>query len=192
LPAFARILEAWAELQADTDRCDLVGLEPGDRVPLKNGYALAFASLHRIECLGYVLFARVRKLKPELNGLSGPQIAERARAGEEVNQWIERPELCFPGDSRIEVVEREPLVRTARVLLLECTFVGAEVSAAKAKRGGHIHLDQIAERAELFENEVVVLTHFSRRHSRQEIESEIARRIPAPLAAKLRLILHDP
>lgn len=192
LPAFRRILDGWRELQADTDRCQLSGLAAGDSIRLKgDAIARVYGSPHRIETLGYTLYSRIRKLKEELLGQSTEQIAVRARAGEEVHTWTERAELSFPGDTRIDVLESEPSVTTARVLLLECTFVGSSVSVAKAQRGGHIHLDQIAERASLFKNEVVLLTHFSRRHSLEDIRGEISRRFPPELQARIQLLVHE-
>ncbi len=187
-----KILTAWTELDACADRCELTPLSPGDVVPLKSDYyAKCFRSPHRIPTLGYTLLHRKKKLRPELHGLPQEQIAERVRRGEAVNEELEIAELCFPGDTRIEVVEREPTVRTARALLLECTFVGKQVSPDKARRGGHIHLEHIAERAELFENEAIVLTHFSRRHSRTEIEDQVAKKLPAELQSRLQLLIHD-
>ena len=186
------ILEAWGELGTSADRCTLVGLSPGDTVPLKaDCFARAFRSPHRIATLGYTISRRQRKLRADLAGLPQTQIAERARAGEAVSEIIERPEVCFPGDTLIDVLDTEPTVRSARVLLLECTFVGPQITAAKARRAGHIHLDDIAARADDLHNEVVVLTHFSRRHSRALIEDEIAAKLPADLQSRLQLLLHD-
>ena len=53
-----------------------------------------------------------------------------------------------------------------------------------------MHLDQIAERADLFDNEFVVLTHFSRRHAEAEIRAEVDRRLPESLRARIRLLQH--
>lgn len=185
-----RILAAWAELDADSDQAKLIGVSPGDTIPLSGGaYAKVFRSPHRVVCNGYTIFKRKQKLLPELQGLSESTIRARARSGEPVTSFVDTAELCFPGDTTIEVVEREETVRTARVLLLECTFLGAKMSARRARAGGHVHLEEIAERAELFENEVVVLTHFSRRYSSEEILAEVDRRIPERLRARIRLLM---
>jgi ribonuclease Z len=191
-PQIETMLEAWSALDADSTRCELQGVGAGDRIPLKNGwFARVFASPHRVATVGYALYRTVRKLHPDLSGWSQQAIADRARAGETVHIQKEIPEICFPGDTRIEVVDAEPVVTQARVLLLECTFCGPQVSVEKARKAGHVHLDQIAERADLFKNEVVVLTHFSRRHSREEIHREVDRRLPATLRDRVQLVLHD-
>ena len=184
------ILDGWAQLQADSDRCQLLGVGPGDEINLPRGHvARPFRSPHRISTVGYTIFSRRRKLKPELHGLDGAQIAERARRGEVVNEVRERAELCFPGDTRAEVIDTESTVTQARILLLECTFVGPDVSVDKARRSGHIHLDQIAERADLFDNEYILLTHFSRRHPHSHIRAEVDR-LPARLRDRIQLLLH--
>jgi ribonuclease Z len=54
------------------------------------------------------------------------------------------------------------------VLLIECSFVAPE-DRDRAREYAHMHLDDIAERAALFENEAIVLTHFSLRYRPEEI-----------------------
>ena len=186
-----KILELWSTLQTDSTRCELIPVTPGDEIPLARGaFAKTYRSPHRIPTVGYTIYARKKKLKPELEGLPGAEIAERARAGEEVTNTITTAEISFPGDTMIEVLDKEPSILEARVLLLECTFVSEKVSIEKAKRSGHIHLDQLIERADQFKNEAILLTHFSRRHSREEIEEQIESRLPEPLKSKVHLLIH--
>lgn len=186
------ILDLWATLQADSDRLHLQPVQPGDRIGLARGaFAVAFRSPHRIACVGYTIYSTKKHLKPELAGLEPAAIAARAKDGEEVNTVKETAEICFPGDTRIEVVESEESVRKARVLILESTFVGDSISADKAKRTGHIHLDQIAERADLFENEHILLSHFSRRHSPERVRAEVKDKFPPHLFERVTLLPHD-
>lgn len=55
------------------------------------------------------------------------------------------PEIAVPGDTTIEVLEKEADVRTARVLVIEITFVDNVVSVEDARRFGHIHIDEVVE-----------------------------------------------
>lgn len=185
------ILDLWTELDSDAARCQLFGVEPGQRIALGGDrQAIAFASPHRVETIGYCLTRQRRKLKSAFHGLDGPAIAERVRRGEEVHDVIEVAELCFPGDTGIEVVEREVLVRTARLLLLECTFLGERPGRKWAQAGGHVHLDDVIERSDLFENETILLTHFSKRYPPAEIRRVVAARLPPRLRDRVRLLLH--
>lgn len=189
-PRLGQILELWTSLQADADRCDLIPVEAGDRIDLgKGSFATVYRSPHRIATVGYTLHSSKKKLRPELVDLSREEIAQRARAGEEVNHTVTRAEISFPGDTLIDVVEEEPSVTKSRVLILECTFFAPKVDVKKARKAGHVHFDEVLERADLFENEVILLSHFSRRHSRTEIEEAVRRRAPKQLASRIRLLL---
>src|SRR5664280_483261 len=72
---------------------------------------------------------------------------------------------------------------TAKILLLECSFV-EERDRERSKEWKHLHLDEIAERADLFENEVVVLTHLTLRTEADEIRRLVKKRLPARLAVR--------
>ena len=93
------------------------------------------------------------------------------------------------GDTTIEVVDREEVVRTARVLIIEATFVGDHPTVEDARSRGHIHLDEIAERAALFENEELVLGHFSTRYSKGRIRDEVRKALPDALWRRTKLLL---
>lgn len=186
-----KILNLWTDLDSDADRCTLVGLEAGERFALGGDKeCLSFASTHRVDTLGYILIRRKRKLKPSLHGLDGTKIAARVAAGEVIHDEVEVDELCFPGDTSIDVLEREPRLRRARVLLLECTFLGEKPSRDRARTGGHIHLEDLAEHADLLENEHIVLTHFSRRYSSSQIREAAARILPPSLRERTQLLIH--
>jgi ribonuclease Z len=70
--------------------------------------------------------------------------------------------------------------------MMECSFV-AEGHQGRAEKYRHIHFDDIADFAERFENRLIVLTHFSRRYSRDEIVEMLRRRCPAVLRDRIRL-----
>lgn len=191
-PILRRLLETWAELQADTLLCELRPVRAGDRIPLPNdAFAHVFDSPHRIDTCGYTLFRRVRKLLPELHGKDGAEIGRLAQAGHRIHEVIERAELCFPGDTSIDVLDADPTVTTARVLLLECTFLGPDKSPRAAREGGHVHLDQVAAHADRFQNEHILLTHFSKRYSPDMIRREVDRALPRSLRERVTLLIHE-
>lgn len=71
----------------------------------------------------------------KLSGLSAAEIAEQARAGVQVNMDVEVPEIVSPATRRSKWWSRSRRCR-ARVLLLECTFIGDDVTPAQARAGG--------------------------------------------------------
>ena len=71
-----------------------------------------------------------------------------------------------------------------RLTGLPAARVFAPEDKERARDYAHIHLDDIIERAPLFENEVIVLTHFSLRYRPEEILEALAT-LPRSLAGKV-------
>ncbi|MGH9380299.1 MAG: MBL fold metallo-hydrolase [Thermoanaerobaculia bacterium] len=182
------LIEAAAAMEAATYDYQVVGLEPGERIEVGPRLAVeAFAVDHGVAGLGFHLLRRSRRLLPALEGESGPDLARRRQRGEPVEEEIEELALSYCGDTGSGVFDSEPRLFTARVLLLECTFLAAG-QEERARRFGHLHLADLEARAQRFENEYLVLHHLSRRFRRAELEAEIARRLPL-LAGRVHLLL---
>ena len=190
--AFGELIAAWRKL----DRSDLphrvVALGPGEEFELPNRMlARPFRSPHRVPCQGYALYSRRRKLKPQYRELAPDAIRDlRARIGDALTDPVETAEVAFTGDTLIEVVEREEVVRKARVLVIEVTFVDDRVSVAECRSKGHVHLYEIAERAAAFENEALLFTHFSARYRDEEIVAALDRTLPPGLRERVTPLLN--
>ena len=78
---------------------------------------------------------------------------------------------------------------TARLLIMEVTFLDERVDVARARGSGHVHLDEVVERAELFENEAILFTHFSARYSPGEVRRIVSGRLPDCLRDRVHLLL---
>jgi len=188
---FEALFDAWRRL----DRSDLehvtVALGPGDEHALANQRIVRpFRSPHRVACQGYGIWSRKSKLKPEYAGLAAGEVRRRRlELAEELTETVETAEVAFTGDTLIEVVEREAVVRTARLLIIEVTFVDDRVSVEQCRSKGHVHLDEVVERADLFENEALLFTHFSERYSNREIVEALDRRLPARLRERVTPLL---
>lgn len=157
---------------------DIRPIQVGDEVKVGGGLVLRpFRTTHRIPCLGYSLWAKRQRLREKFQGLPGQELAQLKRAAVEITEPFEVCEVSFPGDTSIKLLQTKhgDHVRKARVLLLECTFVDHEVSPAEAVRTGHVHIDHLVQGAqdELFENEVILLTHFSARYRKGYIEKMV-------------------
>jgi ribonuclease Z len=189
--ALRKLFEAWRELDGSLLPHRLVELAPGEELDLGfQRVVRPFRSIHRVPCQGYVVSERRQKLKPEFHGLAGAEIARRRAAGDESLFELQETALVgFTGDTRIEVLEREELLRRVKLLVLECSFVDERVSVEEARAMGHVHLDEIVERAELFGNEAVLLTHFSERYTSAEIVAALDKKLPPALRAKVTPLL---
>ncbi len=54
---------------------------------------------------------------------------------------------------------------------------------------GHTHLDDLIARAERFENEVIIVSHFSTRMHPDQIQRIIERALPAQLRGRVKIWL---
>lgn len=159
---------------------------PGDEYALRPDLSVrAFRTHHTGPSLGYQFFTRVPKLKAELLSLPGKEIAERRRAGEPIFDFEERLELAYATDTRLEVIETTPSLLQTRVLILECSFLDERKAVEASRSGGHVHLDELLERASSFENEALVLIHFSQMYAPAEVHRTLRRRCPPELSKRI-------
>lgn len=161
------------------------GLAPGDEVELSgNLRARAFRTLHTVPSLGYLFYRAVDKLREEYKTLSGAEIAALREAREDVTERTERYELGYVTDSLIDAVDQNPALYQAKTLILECTFLDDSRSVPDSRKKFHVHLDEIVARAERFENQNLVLMHFSQTHSPRQVEQILKKRLPEALFRK--------
>ncbi len=187
-----RAIAAMEEMQRHTLEFECVPLKPGDEVQLRSDLrARAFKTHHPVPSLGYLFFDRVSKLRPEFADLPGAEIGRRRAAGDPtLFEVTERHELAYATDTLIRVLDTAPEIRRARVLIMECTFLDDRKSLEACHAGCHIHLDEILERADDFENEHIVLMHFSQLYEPGEVHALLAKRCPDRL--KERLVVFAP
>ena len=191
--AFEELMAVWRRLAHSDFPCTVVPVRPGQRLDLgRQQWARVFRAVHRVPTVGYVLGTIKKKLKPEFHDASQHQIRKAAQAGIAVSEVLERPEIAFCGDTAIDVLKREEFVRTARCLILEVTFLDDNVSVKSAREHGHVHLDEVIQHADLFENEHILFTHFSSRYRRKDIVRILRERLPRELSERVQPLLPEP
>ena len=162
----------------------------GDRFELsRERVVTAFATEHTVPSIGYVVWDRRRKLKPELVGTPEDEIRERRMAGEDVTDDVEMPLVCYVGDTAPAGLDGYPPVYEARVLITEMTFFRPEHRKQKIHKFGHTHLDDILERADRFQNELIILAHFSTRYHKRQTRNAVNQKLPESLKDRVQLWL---
>ncbi|MGN6104798.1 MAG: MBL fold metallo-hydrolase [Kofleriaceae bacterium] len=92
----ADALDALSRLQRFPLEIEPIGMAPGDEIALRGDLRVrAVRTFHPVPSLGYVIVRRVAKLKPELLGLPGPEIAARRRAGEDNTTYDDQVDLHY-------------------------------------------------------------------------------------------------
>lgn len=179
-------LEALSKLQRWPLAIEAIGMSPGEEIALRGDLRVrAVRTFHPVPSLGYVIIRRVSKLKPELAGLSGGEIAARRRAGEEVTDHDDRLELAYATDTLVSALDHAPELLKSRVLIVECTYLDERKTVADARGGCHIHLDEIIERADRFENEHIVVMHVSQIYRPDEVAAVLDARVPPGLRKRM-------
>jgi ribonuclease Z len=184
-----RVIAAYVSMEQAPYRYDLTAVQPGDEIPLgQRRFVRPFRSDHVIQTLGYTAWERVRKLKPEFLGRPGREIARLKIDGEPIFDELERPLVSYPADTRIEVLDSQPHLLRASVLILEATYIDDRKTPAQCTKHGHVHLDQILERADTFENEHIVLTHFSQAYRPEDCHAIVQERCQGKLRPQVHVM----
>lgn len=173
------------------DEVGIVGVAAGDELRISRTlYVRGHAAPHRVAARGYEFIERRHHLREEYLGSDGETIARLRREGVQVEEEYRRPILFYTGDTDRGLLETCDALYKAEVLMIECSFL-ADGHQDRAAKYRHIHIDDIADFAGRFENQLIVLTHFSRRYSRDEIRNLVRRRLPVSLHARIRLGLPE-
>ena len=198
LPSIQSVVEIWERVQGNPYEVKYQAVRPGEYQELDGKLLLRpYPSVHSIPALGYTLCRTARKLKPEYKDLSGPEIASRRRAGDEVSDPHIEHLVTFTGDSTIEGLLNDPIARSARVIISECSFYGDEdadpalrTNVQHAHAGRHTHIDDIIGNLDQFGCETLVLMHLSRKHTPEEAFAALESRLPAAWKDKVLLFHH--
>ena len=78
-----------------------------------------------------------------------------------------------------------------KLLIMEITFCDDRVSQEKAKKHGHIHIDDVVEGAHLLQNEHIVVMHLSARHSHHEATKAMQKKLPADLFSRMTVLPNE-
>lgn len=171
---------------------NLVGMGAGETRRLRRDLIVrAHKATHRVPARAWELCELRHKLRPELAERSGPELARLREAGEQIETWTEVPLLFYTGDTDRRLLEENAALYRARILMIECSFT-AEGEQDRGRKYTHIHLSDLWDHADGFENEFILLTHFSLRDTPAQIHDRIRREAPAKLRERLVLALPEP
>lgn len=188
---FRELMKIHERLEGTTYDIELVGMAEGDTLPLdRTHFVRAHRSTHRVPARAYEVLETRHHLRPEFAGRDSRELATLRRDGAHIAEEFSVPVLFYTGDTDRGILEQNDALYRAEVLMIECSFV-ADGHQERAEKYRHIHFDDLAEFADRFENEAIILTHFSRRYSRDEIVAQLRKRCPARLRDRIRLALPE-
>lgn len=192
-PLVEQLFNAAGALDGQVIPRRVVALAPGQEHPLGKGRVVrAFETYHRVPSQGYTVWETRGRLRDEFRGLPGARLGELRRQGVTLDDPYEVARLSFTGDTRVEVLERTPELQRTECLVIEASFLNELVPAAEAREMGHIHLDELIDRAALLPPTDVVFSHFSARYRPQDVREILARRLPDGLQETVRSLAPAP
>jgi ribonuclease Z len=170
--------------------CQLNGIKAGDEIELSRDHVITvFPTTHTIPSVGYVVWDRRFKLKEEYHGLPGDRIRDLRLSGVAVTREVRVPLLAYTGDTSPGGLDAYPPVYQAKILITELSFIRANHRREKIHKFGHMHLDDFVERANRFQNELIICSHFSTRYHPQEVIRLVESKLPAGLRERIKLWL---
>jgi ribonuclease Z len=185
-----RLLLVMQRLDRGRMVCQLHGIKPGDQIDLsRENVVTVFSTTHTIPSVGYIVWDRRNKLKEEYHGLPGERIRDLRLSGVEVTREVRVPLVAYTGDTSPGGLDNNPAVYQAKILITELSFIRPNHRREKIHKFGHMHLDDFLERAERFQNELIICAHFSTRYHSQEVRRYLDGKLPPSLRDRVKLWL---
>jgi len=189
---FRELMRIHERLEGTEYDIHIIGAEPGQTFRLgRTHLARAHRATHRVAARAFEFLEIRHHLKPEYAGADGPELARLRKQGVQVSEDVLYPLLYYTGDTDRGILETCGELFKAEVLMIECSFV-EDGHEERAERYRHIHFADIVDFADRFENQMIVLTHFSRRYTREQIRDTLRKRCPGCLLDRIRLALPAP
>lgn len=185
-----RLIRAAADMEQAEYDYELHPAKVGDRFAVAPHMAAeAFAVEHTVPTLGYHIVRRQRRLKAEYVGMPGARLAALRSAGVTLEDEVDTLMISFCSDTGPRLFELEPRLLETPILVVECTFLGADTKQ-RAHRFGHLHVDDLIAVADRLRADAIVLHHLSRRYDAAALRARLKEALPR-LSERFHLLLGD-
>jgi ribonuclease Z len=125
-------------------------------------YVKSFEMIHKVKSFGYIIYRKSEKLKLEYQELSKEELI-KIKKEQTITMPVYTPLLGYTGDTTIQGVINNSDFLNIPLLLMECTGFAPEDKQFTID-GKHIHFDDIIENYKLFNNQKIILFHFSQQY----------------------------
>lgn len=162
-PSVQRMMAGYVDLEMQRTPFEVIPVQPEQMVEIKpNIFLRPFVVEHTAPSMGYVVVERRTKLRPEYVNFPQEKLRELKERNIEITRTLEIPLIAYIGDTAPGPHLVRPDVRTAQIIITECTFFEPD-HVERAKVGQHMHVNDVAEWLRVVECKHMVLTHISRR-----------------------------
>jgi len=126
-------------------------------------YCSSFEMDHKIQSFGYIIFRKSKRLKESFRNLSKQEIINLKQNNIDITDDHYEPLIGYTGDTTINGVLKYDIFLNVPFLIMECTGFDLE-DKENCLNGKHIHFDDIKENYDKFNNEKIMLFHFSQKY----------------------------
>ena len=187
---FYAILKLFSSLDRGRLPVELIGIEPGEEIELSRELVVTTAkAFHTVPAMSFLVWDRRKKLRPEFADLPGDQLRNLKMQGTEISREVRMPLVGYLGDSSPRGLDENPDMYLARILITEMTFLSPDHRKEIIHKNGHMHLDDYVERADRFQNEIIVAGHLSTRYNRKQAIRFVERAFPDWMNNRLNLFV---
>lgn len=187
---FYAILKLFSSLDRGRLPVELIGIEPGEEIELSRELVVTTAkAFHTVPAMSFLVWDRRKKLRPEFADLPGDQLRNLKMQGTEISREVRVPLVGYLGDSSPRGLDENPDMYLARILITEMTFLSPDHRKEIIHKNGHMHLDDYVERADRFQNEIIVAGHLSTRYNRKQAIRFVERAFPDWMNNRLNLFV---
>ncbi|MDG2470955.1 MAG: MBL fold metallo-hydrolase [Pirellulaceae bacterium] len=187
---FYAILKLFSSLDRGRLPVELIGIEPGEEIELSRELVVTTAkAFHTVPAMSFLVWDRRKKLRPEFADLPGDQLRNLKMQGTEISREVRVPIVGYLGDSSPRGLDENPDMYLARILITEMTFLSPDHRKEIIHKNGHMHLDDYVERADRFQNEIIVAGHLSTRYNRKQAIRFVERAFPDWMNNRLNLFV---
>ncbi|HQR41354.1 MAG TPA: metal-dependent hydrolase, partial [Gemmatales bacterium] len=161
---------------------------PGEEIVLGREHVVTvFPTTHTVPSVGYLVWDRRNKLKEEYQHLTGEQIRDIRLSGTPVTHEIRTPLVAYTGDTSPAGLDGTPELYRTKVLITEMSFILPKHRKDKIHKFGHMHLDDFLDRQHRFQNEKIIVAHFSTRYHPDQVKQYLDRKLPEGLKEKIKV-----
>jgi ribonuclease Z len=184
-----RMMAGFVDLERQRTPYELLPLLPEQPLEIKNNiFIKGFETEHTCPSFGYVVYEKRTKLKPEYGELPQEKLRELKERGVAITNSFEIPLIAHTGDTSPGPHLIRPDVRTAQIVISECTFFEPD-HKERAKVGMHMHLDDLAEWLRVLQCQAMVVIHVSRRTDMAYARKRIAQVAGEKLMSKVHFLM---
>ncbi len=187
--AMHRMLAGFHDLEQQRTPYELIELEDGGQVEIKNNHFLTgFYTDHTSPSMGYAVVERRTKLREEYAELPQEKLRELKSRGVEITRELRIPLVAYTGDTSPGPHLVRDEVRRAKIIITECTFFDAD-HRQRAGVGKHLHVSDLAEWLRVVECEAMVVVHISRRTHLGEARQALERAAGREAASRVHFLM---